>query len=191
MQIVSLSDTMDIRTPWKFTISFVKCLKNIFRKSISQISKNCIDFMSLSTITQTPSSFWVWWSFNTSSIVMICSHFHSRIGRGCKNFEGFCLSTFIYFQTKHLATYLAISFFMGTNIILVKCTMYLSTTGTYMCFIKNLFLKLFIHRNTKPSFHKQCFIIFNREIHPWSFRGSWNWASQILLINIDRTQKLA
>lgn len=108
----SLSDTIEIRIPYNLTTSFTYIMVSLSTGFVIFIGKNMICFVNLSTITYIVLfPVLLFGSPITKSIVM-SSHFHSGIKRGCNPPTCFWCSIFTCWHTTHLATYPTISFFI-------------------------------------------------------------------------------
>ncbi len=108
----SLSETIDNGALYRQTISLIYNLANFSKLAPSQNGKKWADLDKRSTITQIALLPLVVLGSPTAKSIVMCSQFHSGIGRGYKGLEGFLCSTLTCWQVWHFATNLAISFFI-------------------------------------------------------------------------------
>ena len=111
----SRSEPIDIGRPCNLTISSTYNWANLSNGSSLLTGRKCANFFSLSTITHMASCcLRVLGSPITKSIVIL-SHLHTRIGRGCIFPAGFWCSAFTCGQVRHLDTKSTISFFIPST----------------------------------------------------------------------------
>ena len=84
----SLSDTIDIGTPCSRTILFKYFSANCSSEHPQRISMKCVDFVSLSMITHTALIPLIVRGNPVTKSIVILSHFHTGIRRGCNMPDG-------------------------------------------------------------------------------------------------------
>jgi len=83
------SDTILSGTPCCLTISLMYKLANCSEKKVPLMAKKCAALVSLSTVTQTLSCCLMVFGILIIKSMVMCSHFHIGIGKGCSSPPGF------------------------------------------------------------------------------------------------------
>ena len=104
VNLLSLSEIMDIGTPCSHTISQMYVRASFSILSVSFMGRKCADFVNLSTITQMVSSPPAVLGNLVMKSMVIRSHFYSGISSCCSNPDGFWYSTLTLAQVRHMPT---------------------------------------------------------------------------------------
>lgn len=111
----SRSEVIDNSTLFNLTISYTHKSTNFSRKYYVLTKIEWVNFVSLSTTTQTESFFLFVAGNPYKKSIVTRAHFHSGIITSCNNQNGTWCSTFTYWQTRHLVISSKISHFIASH----------------------------------------------------------------------------